>query len=104
MTADERILHYLGLATVSRKAVFGIDKTLAALKRHKLTLAVFASDGERTAEKAQRECSEAGVPMLAGRFDKATLGGAIGKGGVTVVGVCDKGFAGAILKLTEDNI
>lgn len=104
MTTEERILHYLGLATVSRNSVTGIDKTLAAIKRHRLKLAVFASDGERTAEKARRSCEEAGIPVLCGLFDKAALGHAVGLSAVTVVGVKDKGLAAAILKLTEENI
>ena len=99
MTTDERILHYLGLATVSKNSVTGIDKTLAALKRNRLKLAVFASDGERTAEKARRNCVEEGVPVVDGRFDKLTLGHAIGQNAVTVVGIKDKGLANAILKL-----
>ncbi len=104
MTADERILHYLGLTVVSRNAEPGVDKTLAALKRHKLKLAVFASDGERTAEKAKRACEEAGVPVLTGGFDKAALGKAIGSGATVVVGVRDKGLAAAILKVTEESV
>ena len=104
MTAEERILHYLGLATVSRNAVTGVDKTLAELKRHRLKLAVFASDGERTAEKARRGCEEAGVPVLTGGFDKAALGKAVGASSVTVVGVKDKGLAAAILKVTEESV
>ena len=104
MTADERILHYLGLAVVSRNAELGVDKTLAALKRHKLKLAVFASDGERTAEKAKRACEEAGVPVLTGGFDKVALGKAIGSGATVVVGVRDKGLAAAILKVTEESV
>lgn len=104
MTADERILHYLGLAVVSRNAELGVDKTLAALKRRRLKLAVFASDGERTAEKARRACEEAGVPVLTGGFDKAALGRAVGAGATTVVGVRDKGLAAAILKVTEESV
>jgi len=104
MTTEERILHYLGLATVSRNSVTGIDKTLAAIKRHRLHLAVFASDGERTAEKAKRSCIESGVPILSGPFDKAALGHAVGQNAVTVVGIKDKGLAAAILKLTEETI
>lgn len=104
MTVDERILHYLGLATVSRHTTFGIDKTLSSLKRHKVKLAVFATDGERTADKAKRECEESGVNVLDGRFTKAQLGDATGGGAVTVIGITDKGLANAILKLTEDNL
>lgn len=104
MTADERILHYLGLAIRSRNAEIGVDKTLAALKRRRVKLAVFASDGERTAEKARRSCEEAGVPVFTGDFDKAALGKAVGAGSVTVVGVKDKGLAAAILKVTEESV
>lgn len=104
MTAEERILHYLGLATVSRNAVTGVDKTLAALKRHRVKLAVFAADGERTSEKARRSCEEAGVPVLTGAFGKDVLGKAVGGGNVSVVGIKDKGLADAILKVTEEKI
>lgn len=104
MTADERILHYLGLAVVSHNAELGVDKTLAALKRHKLKLAVFAADGERTAGKAKRGCEEAGVPVLTGDFDKAALGKAVGAGAIAVVGVRDRGLAAAILKVTEESV
>lgn len=102
MTGEEKILHYLGLAVVSQNAALGVDKTLSALKRHRLRLAVFSSDGERTAQKARRSCEEAGVPVLCGPFDKLALGGAVGGGSVTVVGVKDKGLADAILRVTEE--
>ena len=104
MTPEERILHYLGLAVVSRSAEIGVDKTLAALKRHRLKLAVFAADGERTADKARHSCEEEGVPVFTGGFDKAALGKAVGAGSVTVVGVRDKGLAAAILKVTEESV
>lgn len=104
MTINERILHYLGLATVSRHTTFGIDKTLSSLKRHKVKLAIFAKDGEKTSEKAKRECEDYGVKILDGIFTKSELGDATGGGAVTVIGITDSGLANAILKLTEENL
>ena len=85
----------LGLARRAGKLVYGYD---AVAEAEDLKAIYFASDfSERAKGRLSKKAPAKTLPQ-----DMATLGGALGRGPVGVVGVTDKGFAGLLDSKHQD--
>lgn len=93
----EEIRGLLGLARKARGLVIGSRETRAGLHRGQVRLILLAADGSpRDRDRLQRVAEEHGIPArIVGTRDD--LGQAIGRGGVSVVGVTDPNLAAGIV-------
>lgn len=93
----EEIRGLLGLARRARSLVIGSRETRSGLRRGEVRLVLLAEDGSpRDRERLQRVAGEHGVPArMVGTRDE--LGQAIGRDGVSVVGVTDRNLAAGVL-------
>ena len=91
----------LGLAMKSGNVASGDFLTEQAIRAGTARLVIVAEDAsENTKKKFRNSCSYYQVP-LAVKFDKDTLGNAIGKEFRASLAVLDQGFASAISKNLE---
>ena len=99
--SESKIYGLIGLAKRAGKTVSGsflAEETVRSGKMSLLILAEDASDG--TKKKLSDKCRYYRVPVfLFGNRER--LGKAVGEGDRICVGICDSGFAGAIVKLLE---
>ena len=95
----DRLLGMLGLAVRAGKVSFGAFMTEKAVAEGKASLVIIAKDcGNSNLRKMENACRAGGVHYIS-YADKAALSGAVGKKDVPAVGVCDKNFAEAIVKI-----
>lgn len=89
----------IGLCVKAGKAVFGSEMCEMRVRGGRLPLVIVAEDAsENTKKRMQDKCSSFGVPLLF--FGTvSSLAKATGKGRVSALGIGDKGFAAAILKI-----
>ena len=90
---------WLGLVGLGRRAgsvVVGTAGVRAGLQRGEIALVVVAADcSPRTGEKVGRLAKAKDIPVLAGP-DAATLGRAVGAGGVQAIGLKDRQLAAGL--------
>ena len=96
---NDRLLGMLGLAVRARKVSFGVFMTLKALDEGRAKLVIAASDiGQSNRRSIENKCKEWDIPLIF-YSDKVQLSHLVGKKDMPVAGVCDEGFAGAIVKI-----
>ena len=97
----DKVLAMIGLATKAGKTASGEFCTEREVKTGRAALVIVAGDAsDNTKKKFCNSCSYYQVP-LAIKFDKDTLGNAIGKEFRASLAVLDQGFASAISKNLE---
>ena len=91
-------LALLGIAQRAGAVVKGTDATRRALKKGLIRLVVFAEDGSETQRRKVLPLARAhGIPWESlGSMNE--LGGALGAGSLSTVGVTERRFAGEIRK------
>ena len=89
----------LGLCVRAGRAAFGSEECVRLARIGKLDLVIVAEDASENTKKRMRDkCTSFGVPQI--YFGTvSSLAHATGKGKVSVIGIRDKGFATAILKI-----
>ncbi|HEU0015905.1 MAG TPA: ribosomal L7Ae/L30e/S12e/Gadd45 family protein [Longimicrobium sp.] len=93
------LLNLLGLAARARALVHGTDAARNAARDGKLAGAVVAADASPTQARKLVPLLEArGIPFAV-CLTRDDLGGAIGKGAVSAVGIVDRNFAGRLMEL-----
>lgn len=96
---NDRLLGMLGLAVRAGKVSFGVFMTEKALDEGRAQLVVAAADmGASNRRRIENKCAEYDVPLIF-YSDKAALSHAAGKKDMPVAGICDEGFAKAIVKI-----
>ncbi len=99
----EEIRGLLGLARRAGRLCVGSRETRIGLHRGEVRLVILAGDASpRDRERVLRVAEEEDVPArIAG--DRGTLGAAIGRDAVAVLGVRDAGMAGGLLARLDGN-
>ena len=99
----DRILGLLGLMRKANAAAIGETDTGAAVRGGKAKLLLLASDASDNAKKrAETFVYGRGVKITVLPFEKQEISAAVGKGGCSMLAVCDAGFAGALMKLLDE--
>ncbi len=89
----------IGLCVRAGRAAFGGEACEALVRKNAVQLIIVAEDAsENTKKRVQDKCTTYAVPRIS--FGTvASLARCTGKGRVSVIGIRDKGFAAAILKI-----
>ncbi len=97
-----KVYSMLGLAKKAGKLLGGSEVCERALKSGKITLLVLSSDASEGTEKKFRDmCSFRNIPLR--QFgDRNSLGRYTGCSERVVIGLCDRGFSEAIMKLIDE--
>jgi ribosomal protein L7Ae-like RNA K-turn-binding protein len=99
MAAHDRALGLLGVATRAGVAVPGTERVREAARAGTLQLAVLATDAsENSRSKLLPLLAARGISHVT-RYDRATLGAAVGRAPLSAVGVVDAGFANRLQTL-----
>ncbi len=97
-----KVYSMLGLAKKAGKLLGGSDVCERALKSGKITLLILSGDAsEGTKKKFRDMCSYRSIPMRV-FGDRNSLGRHTGCSERVVIGLCDRGFTEAILKLIDE--
>ena len=101
---ENRILSILGLVRRAGKLSFGFDSVKDAIKCGHASLVVLAADLSQGSQDEMRFLAERrGVPTVQIGLTMEAIAPAIGrKGMIGILSVNDKGFAGKLLSLTQD--
>ena len=103
MPEPDRVLALLGLAARAGAVVPGTERVRAAASAGTLGYVVVAADASANAQdKLLPLLERRAVPHVV-RYERAALGGAVGKAGLSAVGVVDRGFAAKLEKLIGRN-
>ena len=96
---EQRLQRLLGLAVRARSAILGVERVRIAAKKDQLLIAIVAND-------ASRHSRDKVVPLLQARRvailegpSSATLGEAVGKEAMAVIGIADPSMAKGIRAL-----
>lgn len=90
-------LHLLGLARKGGNLALGEDAVADAVARRTARLLLVAADAaENTRDRGEHSAQTIRVPCLTVPFDKAELGGSLGREQCAVLAVTDMGLAGAV--------
>jgi ribosomal protein L7Ae-like RNA K-turn-binding protein len=93
MREADPVLALLGLATRAGAVVPGTARVREAVAAGTLGYVVVAADASANAQdKLLPLLERRAVPHVV-RYERATLGGAVGKAGLSAVGIADRGFA-----------
>ena len=93
------LLNLLGLAARARALVHGTDAARGAARDGKLAAVIVAGDASPTQARKLVPLLEArGIPFAV-CLTRDDLGGAIGKGAVSAVGIVDRNFGARALEL-----
>ena len=98
-------LSLLGLALRGNNLAVGDQPVAEACKNRRACLVAFASDAaQNSVDRAERLADAAGAPWVRLPWDKAVLGGALGRTACAVAALTDRGLAGALAaKLAEQD-
>lgn len=96
ITAEKKLLGFIGLAKRAGRLVSGEDKTLEYIKSERCSLVILAFDAaEGTKKKLCDKCSFYKRELI--EFsDKVSLGNCVGKPFAAVLAITDEGFASQI--------
>lgn len=98
---DRKILSYIGLCAKAGRIASGEFSTEKALKEGSANLVIVAEDAsDNTKKNFSDACTYRGIRLLI-KFDKNSLGHAIGKEMRASLAIKDEGFAAAIIKCLE---
>ena len=94
---SDRVLVFIGLAARAGKLVYGSEAGSIAVRQRRAELVIVAQDASGNTKKLMyNKCSSNSV-IICEYSDMQSLGNAVGKGVVSVIGITDKGFAKEIL-------
>lgn len=101
MINNQKVYGLLGLSAKAGKIAFGTESCLDLIYKRKIKLVLLAEDSaDRTINNFTNICREKNIPIkIFGR--KETLSKSIGQTNKTVIGIRDKNFANAILKIID---
>lgn len=100
----QKFLTMLGFAMKSGKIITGDDTCEMFMKKRKIKLLIVAADAsENTKDKFRFLTKQAEVQIIE-ISTKEELSQAIGKNNRAVIGITDRKFANAILKLVEPTV
>lgn len=92
------IFNLLGLAQRARQLVLGTGPTLSAIRKQKVDLVLFASDGGTSqAKKFRDKCAFYQIPLIQD-FTQAEISQAVGANR-SVIGISNRGFSQKIQSL-----
>lgn len=87
------MLALLGLAARAGAIVPGTERVRSAASAGKLGYVIVAEDASVNAQDKLLPMLERRAVPHAVRYERATLGGAVGKAGLSAVGIAERGFA-----------
>lgn len=89
----------IGLCVRAGRTAFGSEQCALLVRSGKVELVIVAEDAsENTKKRIRDKCTSFGTPYIS--FGTvSSLARCTGKGKVSVIGIRDKGFAAAILKI-----
>lgn len=95
--ANDAVLGLIGLAKRASKLVIGDELVFELCALGKARCILLANDTGANAEKrAERYAEKANIPLISLPYNKATLGGALGRGECAVCAISDIGIAAAL--------
>ena len=99
---NRKIVSYLGFAKKSGKLMSGVNTCSYGMAKGKIKLMILTEDiSENSSKKIMKEIRRYNVKHIS--IDMADeLSQAIGESGRSVFGICDKGFADAIIKVVSE--
>ena len=83
----------LGLAMRARKVIVGTDPTIHALRMHKLSLILLATDASHTTRKKIYDKAKTYEVFILEELTSFEISNALGKEGIKVIGITDRGFS-----------
>lgn len=83
----------LGLAMRARKVIVGTDPTIQALRMHKLSLILLATDASHTTKKKIYDKGKTYQVDILEALTSFEISNALGKEGIKVIGITDRGFS-----------
>ncbi len=93
-----KALNTIGLSYRASKLLIGSDYTISGIKENKVYLIILDRNLESDiSKKIKRISEEKGIPLVV-EFDSDEMSKSIGKKGVHVLGITDKGFRDSILR------
>lgn len=96
---EAALLDLLGLATRAGGLISGTDAVRGGIRKGEVAFAILAADGSPTQLRKLTPLLEArGVPYRV-LLDQARLGGAIGRGPLSAIGLTGRSFAGRAAEL-----
>lgn len=99
MINKQKVYGLLGLSTKAGKIAFGTESCLELINKRKVRLIILAEDSaDRTINNFSNICKEKNIPIKV-FGSKEEISKAIGQENKTVIGIRDKNFAEAILKI-----
>ena len=96
-----RVTQMRGLAMRAGCIVTGEERVIQSIRSGKAKLVFIASDAGKNTKKAISDKSRTYEVPVVNKFDRQTLGQAIGKGERVTVAVNESGFADQLLKLSQ---
>lgn len=99
MVNNQKICGFIGLATKAGKIVSGTDACLEQIEKRNIKILLLANDAaDRTKKIFKDKCKQFNIEICE-TLSVEEISNSIGKNNKAVVGVKDKGFAQAILKI-----
>lgn len=99
MVNNQKICGLIGLATKAGKIVAGTDACLQEIEKRKINIIMLANNAsERTKNHFKNKCKEANIQIYEG-LSMEELSSCTGKSNKAVLGIKDKGFMQAIIKI-----
>ncbi len=103
MNPEKQIYQLLGLVQKSGSILIGSDRTIEYVKTGGVFFVLIAKDsGYRTQKTVRDKCNFYQVPFT-NWGDSFTISQSVGKDKVSVIGITDKGLAGKIESLLQEN-
>lgn len=92
------MINNLGLAYRARKLVIGTEMTIESIRKQKVFLVILAHDASELTKKKIIDKSHFYQVEVSQALSSRQLSDAIGKKGVKVVGITDRGFSQLLSK------
>ena len=95
----DKLLQFISLGMKAGAYILGSNSAVSAAKSNKVRLLLLSIDASQNTKKSVNNTADYyDIPVIA-CYDKITLGRAVGKEQISVIGVKDKNFAQQISKL-----
>jgi len=98
---DQALLDLLGLAARARAIVSGTDQVRGGIRKGEVVFAILAADGSPTQLRKLTPLLDARRVPYRVLLDRERLGGAVGRGPLSAVGVTNRGFATRAAELSD---
>ena len=100
----DKLLNFISLSLKANACLLGSNIAVSAAKSGKVKLLILSTDAQKNTRKlVTNTANYYNIPVLE-YYDKQTLGSAVGKELISVMGIKTQNFADQILKLHSEKI